>query len=43
MLELDLSQIDRRAMEVKRRKTIEDYDMQDAIIAGEDDDDMLFG
>ena len=39
MLDLDLSRIDQRAVEVKRRKTIEDYDMGDA---REEDDDMLF-
>lgn len=42
MLDLDLHQIDKRAVEVKQRKTIEDYDMRDAGHDGQDEDDMLF-
>ena len=41
MLDLDLHQIDKRAGEVKRRKTIEDYDMRDAGHDGQEEDDML--
>jgi hypothetical protein len=41
MLDFDLSKIDQRAVEVKRRKTIEDYEMRDGMDDREDDD-MLF-
>lgn len=42
MLDFDISSIEQRTVEVKRRKTIEDYDRQDRLEHGEEDEDMLF-
>lgn len=39
---LDMSKLEKRTMEVKRRKTLNDYEAEDREASNEDDSDMLF-